>query len=178
MSTTRTEQRRSTDKDTSIQFNAKQSKAVKGMESTQWQCNASHCHGNQMRVQCNAKHCKQNSQSKANARQCGTHQGNTEQCEQGNVKHKAIHMQMRRRALPSNTVQRKTMQELSEPQELREPREPGTGTRDGEPNQRFRGSRAEGRKCHRPLSREKEGGERNAEGRRTMEKRGYRRNGG
>ena len=105
--------------------------------------------------------------------QCGTHQGNTEQCEQGNVKHKAIHMQMRRRALPSNTVQRKTMQELSEPQEPRKPREPRTGTK-----QRFRGSRAEGRKCHRPLSREKEGGERNAEGRRTMEKRGHRRKDG
>ena len=68
------------------------------------------------------------SQSKCKAMQCGTHQGNTEQCEQGNVKHKAIHMQMRRRALPSNTVQRKTMQELSEPQEPREPREPGTGS--------------------------------------------------
>ena len=53
---TRAEHKRIIDNDTCTQFDATQCKTVKGMESTQRQCNAAHCHGNHMLVQCSAKH--------------------------------------------------------------------------------------------------------------------------
>ena len=136
-----------------------------------------------MAVQCNALPWKpdasamqrkalQANVSKANARQCNAvqiqaKQSNVNQC---NVKHKAIHMQMRRRAMPYNVMRCKPMRGTE-----RTRRAPGTQRiRDGEPKERFweaglTVASAIG------LIRKSKGGGRNAEGRLMRVKRGYRR---
>ena len=105
-------------------YNSTRSSPNQRKEWSQHNCNAIHRIVMDTRCEFNATQsiATKSSQSKCTGMQCDTHQSNTEQCEQGNVKHKTIHMQIRRRAPSSN------MQELSETQEPREPREPGTGS--------------------------------------------------